>query len=243
MSVHAVESYLSDGYEKIEGWLSPHILRIVGHLGEEMNNIGVVGGACEIGVYQGRFMVGLTHVVDGRRSLAIDIFDNQEYNIDGSGAGSGDLLARFRQNVAAYGCGDVGELSADSLALTSEDGRDIVNKYGQFQFVSIDGGHEPEHVISDYHFAESIIHPGGAMIIDDILNAGWPGVMEGVAVLFLLGRPKFVPFAIGHNKLFLVSKSFHARYLGLMRKRLKEQMPDKRFWKKTLFGHEIIVVL
>lgn len=242
MSLQAVDDYLADGFEKIEGWISPHFLRIIGLMGEEMNKIGVVGGACEIGVYQGRFLLGLTHVVNSRRSLAIDIFNSQEFNIDKSGSDL-NLLEKFRNNAAKYSSGPIGEISADSLSLTAEDSRNIVEKYGKFQFISIDGGHEPEHVVSDYHLSELIIHPGGAIIIDDFQNPGWPGVLEGVAVLFLLGRPKFVPFAIGQNKLLLVSKSYHKRYMDIMGARLKEVMPEYNIWKKTLFGHEVFCIL
>jgi hypothetical protein len=242
MSVQAVESYLADGFNKVEGWISEHILRILGHLGEEMNSGGVVGGACEIGVYKGRFLIGLTYAVDSRPSLAIDLFDAQEFNIDGSGR-EADLLQQFRDNAKRYSSVPIGEIATDSLTLADVDASNIVEKYGKFQFVSIDGGHEPEHVISDYYFSEKILHPGGAIIIDDFFNSAWPGVMEGVSVLFLMSRPKFVPFAIGHNKLILVSKSYHSKYLAAMKTRLRQFFPNNAFWEKALFGHEVIAIL
>jgi len=185
MSLAAVENYLSGGYDKIEGWISPHILRILAILSEEMNANGTSGGACEIGVYHGRFLIGLTYAVNGDRSLAIDIFDQQEFNIDYSGSSEKGLLDIFRDNASKYAKHPIGEINADSLSLSVTDGQEIVKNYGRFQIVSIDGGHEPEHVVNDYHFSEYIVHPGGAIVIDDILSPAWPGVMEGVSTLFL----------------------------------------------------------
>ncbi len=245
MSVQSVSRYISDGFPHVEGWLSEHILRVVSHLGEEMNKCGVVGGACEIGVFKGKFIIGLAHAVDGRPSLAIDLFDKQLFNIDNSGGGHKDLLATFRTNVAKYGVPDAKliDMGIDSFDLTFADQLDITKEFGRFQFFSIDGGHEPEHIINDYHFAEAVTHTGGAIIIDDIMNAGWPGVMEGVATLFVTGKPKFVPLALGHNKLILVGKSYHDIYLNAMMKRLRQEMPGKIFWEKKFFGHKIISVL
>jgi hypothetical protein len=243
MSVDAVNSYLSDGFTKINGWISPHILQLIGVFGEEMNKVGVVGGACEIGVYQGKFFIGLAHAVDLRPCLAIDVFDHQDFNIDGSGGGIDNLLQLFRKNVRAYMGVPVGEMVADSLSLGEKESAEIINKYGRFQFISIDGGHEPEHVVNDYKFCEAIIHPGGAIVIDDFMNPGWPGVLEGISSLYLLGRPKFVPFAVGNNKLFLVSKSYHQRYIDVIGGRWRAIMPNNTFWNKRLFGHEVICIL
>jgi len=52
-----------------------------------------------------------------------------------------------------------------------------------------------------------------------------------------------VPFAIGHNKLILVNKSYHARYIYAMRQLLKDRLPGSEFLKKNLFGHEVISIL
>jgi hypothetical protein len=243
MSLQAVESYLSDGFSHIEGWVSPHFLRVVGHFGEEMNRIGVTGGACEIGVHKGKFIVGLLCAVDYRPSLAIDIFNMQELNIDNSGGGQNDLLEQFSSNVDRFGSGKIKAIVADSLSLSAAHQSNILQEFGSFQFFSVDGGHEPEHLVNDYRFAEAVTHPGGAIIIDDMLNPGWPGVMEGVASLFLLDRPKFVPFAIGYNKLILVGLSYHQRYFQIMRKRLEENMPETTIWVKKFFGHDVIVLL
>jgi hypothetical protein len=240
MSVSLVNEYIKYGFDEVPGWCGSQFLTIMAHLGEEMNAIGISGGACEIGVYQGKFIIGLARAVDWRPSLAIDVFDNQQNNSDYSGAGLTNMLNGFREYVAKYGNSAVADLTADSFELSIKDQMSILDKFGRFQFFSIDGGHQPEHVINDYHFAESVTHPGGAIIIDDITNPGWPGVMEGVARLFVASRPKFVPFAIGHNKLVLTGLSYHRRYLDSLQSRLKTEMPGQEIWRTKFFGHEIL---
>lgn len=243
MSVENVRRYIDNGFEQVPGWCSRPFMEIMGHLAEEMNAAGVVGGACEIGVYQGKFIIGLSHAVDGRPSLAIDLFDNQIENIDNSGAGKKDMLVGFRDNVSKFGYPTLAELQVNSFALTVRDRIATLDRFGPFQFFSIDGGHMPEHVINDYNFAEEVTHHGGAIIIDDITNSGWPGVMEGVAHLFISLKPKFVPLMIGHNKLVLVGLGYHERYLSVMQSRIKTQIPHQDFWIKKLFGYDLLALL
>lgn len=240
MSVRSVNDYIEHGFDDVKGWCSRELLTIIGHLGEEMNKLGVIGGACEIGVYQGKFIIGMSRAVDGRACLAIDIFDNQRNNSDNSGGGLNNMLGGFRDNAAKYAKDTIADFSADSFDLTIRDQFSILEKFGRFQFFSIDGGHQAEHVVNDYHFAESVTHPGGAIIIDDITNAGWPGVMEGVAYLFVLGKPKFVPLLMGHNKLVLTGLSHHRRYIDSLRSRLKIEMPSVNIWLTKFFGHEML---
>jgi hypothetical protein len=240
MSVDRVQSYMSTGFDQVPGWCSRIFVEIMGHLGEEMTEAGVVGGVCEIGVYQGKFFIGLTHAVDGRPSLAVDLFDDQSENIDNSGGGRKDMLAGFRENVAKYGYPTVDDMKANSFALTVRDQIKILDHYGPFQFFSIDGGHMAEHVVNDYRFAEVVTHHGGAIIIDDIHNPGWPGVMEGVAHLFIGQKPKFVPLLIGQNKLVLAGLAYHKRYLRAMLDRIKAQFPQQNVWVTRLFGYEML---
>lgn len=243
MSLDRVQSYLKTGFEKVPGWCSPRFLEIAGLLAEEMRMEGVVGGACEIGVSQGKFFIGLTHAVEGRSSLAIDLFDNQDENIDGSGAGQPDMLAGFLESVRQYGCNSVEHMQRNSFDLDVRDIIKIIDNFGKFQIFSIDGGHTAESVVNDYTFAESVTHHGGIIIVNDITNTGWPGVMDGIARLFIGGKPKFVPVLIGHNKLILAGLSFHARYLKALREKLPVHLPDLNFRVAPLFGHNLIALV
>jgi hypothetical protein len=242
MSGEGVRRYLSQGFEQVPGWCHPRIMEITGLLADEMSAAGVIGGACEIGVYQGKFIIGLAHAVDGRPSLAIDLFDGQESNVDGSGGDIKRMLTGFRKNVERFGYASLVDMAANSFALTIRDRIAILDRFGPFQLFSIDGGHTAEHVVNDYKFAEDVTHHGGAIIIDDINNAGWPGVMEGVAHVFFVQKPKFVPLLMGYNKLVLVGLTHHKRYLAGLETRITADFPDQKIWHTKFFGYEMLSV-
>ena len=76
---------------------------------------------------------------------------------------------------------------------------------------------------------------GGVVILDDILHPHWLGVMDGL-VQYLSEFPTLVPFAIGHNKLFLCKFSYHQKYLDVASK-------SKSATKLVDFmGHKVWVV-
>ena len=115
----------------------------------------------------------------------------------------------------------------------------IIERFSLFQVFSIDGGHTPEHVVNDYEIASQVTHPAGFIIVDDVLNAGWPGVIEGVARLFLFGRPKFVPLCIGMNKLVSTGLAYHKEYLQFAK---QECFPSRGISHRTarLFGYDVV---
>jgi predicted O-methyltransferase YrrM len=46
---------------------------------------------------------------------------------------------------------------------------------GSMRFISIDGGHTPEHTVSDLNLACRLINNQGVVILDDVLHHPWPG--------------------------------------------------------------------
>jgi hypothetical protein len=241
MIPEALQRYLDNGFDLVQGWCSRAAVEISGDLVSHARTRGLRGGACEIGVFHGKFFIALANTVGEDHSLAIDIFDHQALNVDGSGGGFQGLQQAFRQNISRY-CARpdlISEMSRDSLALGPSDLLSIIERFPAFQVFSIDGGHTPEHVINDYGIAAQVTHPGGFIIVDDILNGGWPGVIEGVARLFLFGRPKFVPLCIGLNKLMLTGLSYHSEYLRFA---TRECFRARGISHKTarLFGHEVV---
>jgi hypothetical protein len=243
MTVDRVKHYIATGFEQVTGWCSPIFLEIVAHLAEEMDAAGVRGGACEIGVYYGKFMIGLANAVDGRPSLAIDLFGHQAENIDYSGAGKADLMESFQESAAKYAPGPISCMCINSFALTVRDEISILGNFGPFQIFSIDGGHQAEHVINDYNFAQRVTHHGGIIIVDDITNPSWPGVMEGVARIFVGNSPKFVPLMLGHNKLVLAGVTFHKKYLRATAARIKNSIPVQEVTPTRLFGYDLLSLI
>jgi hypothetical protein len=235
---NALDRYVQDGFDKVEGWCIPHILSIVGHLAAFHESIGFQGSAVEIGVHHGKFFLALQSAVDGRPSMAFDVFEDQASNIDRSGLGS---LARFKANVTKFSANPQNVIieARDSLTIRPVEVVALSEKIGLAQFFSIDGGHTKQHVVNDYRIAEQMTAQAGIIIVDDITHPGWPGVMEGVCRLFILDTPKFVPIAIGHNKLFLVGLSYHKRLLDFLIAR-RPLIPGRAQSVREMFGHDLM---
>jgi hypothetical protein len=194
----------------------------------------VEGGVMEIGIHHGKFFIALNGLVDDASvpSLAIDLFEDQELNIDHSGEG---IEAVFRENLRKYDRHqgeNVIVKRADSTALQPEEVLEELSV--RPRIVSIDGGHTPEHTISDIELARSVLAPRGAIIIDDILNAQWLGVIEGV-VHYLSRRPKIWPVVIGHNKLVLAPMTVHQQYQDELAERLHVWGPVEFCSYRVLF--------
>jgi hypothetical protein len=136
-----LRNYLDNGFHTVEGWASDQLFQTIDLLSSL--DINRSGGCAEIGVHRGKFYLLLNQVVDaGERSWAIDVFDNQELNVDGSGSGWSDYLATFQANLQkfdAHGGANteivVGDSTDPALNLESRIG------LGALRFMSVDGGH------------------------------------------------------------------------------------------------------
>jgi len=206
-----LQNYMANGFDKVEGWCDPMLFKIMDFLeGAEKNK---QGGCLEIGIHHGKFFILLNSLIDKQySSFAIDLFDAQESNIDQSGLGS---LQAFKQNLISFD-----RYQGENTKIISGDSTDAklikeLNEYvGTIRYLSIDGGHTPEHTISDLNLANTLVNNQGVVILDDILNHHWLGVLEGVSI-FLKNRPTLIPFAIGSNKLFLSKVSSNPYYFNL----------------------------
>ena len=225
-----LEKYRDLGFQHVEGWCDPGLFEVMECIDSFVSQKD--GGCIEIGVHHGKFFLLLNQLVEERfQSYAIDLFEQQELNIDFSGQGA---RSKFEENLRLFDrhqgrnttiiCGD----STDSsLNLESKCG------LGVSRYISIDGGHTAEHTISDLRLANRLIGNYGIVILDDILNYHWLGVIEG-ACAFLTERPTLIPFAIGFNKLFFCKLSFHNNYLSALR----SNYSDAKL--VHFFGHQLI---
>ncbi len=232
ISNNFLQNYKKNGFDLVEGWCSHKLFEIVDLLNSV--EINKQGGCLEIGVHHGKFYILLNSVIEkNQKSFALDVFDNQSLNIDGSGQGN---LDAFKKNLSMYDR----HLGANTEIIAGDSTdpsimRVLLKDSYPLRFISIDGGHTAEHTVSDLHFAGNLISNDGIVILDDILNYHWLGVIEG-AVAFLNTKPTLVPFAIGHNKLLFAKLSFQSYYFNLFdQSTLKSKYVD-------FFGHTIIAL-
>ncbi len=233
-----VDAYLNGPFKEIGGWCIPFLWQGIQPLVDAMTEEGEVGPVAEIGVYHGKFLIGLVDSAGAAaNNYAIDVFEDQEYNLDK--AGKGDLEI-FRNNLALSGVSDsrVTIRKADSLALTSEDVLEIRRQTGGFSLFSVDGCHTPEHTINDVRIAMELTRQNGVIFVDDYYNVNWPGVQEGISKLYFFDAPRFVPLLFMSNKLFLCHYSVHAKRLATCEAFMRENHPTTRLKRVSRFGYD-----
>ncbi|MEP0315531.1 class I SAM-dependent methyltransferase [Hyphomonas sp.] len=242
MGVEHAAAYLNGQFNGVKGWCGPHLWNVIQPLHEYQQAAGVKGPIAEIGVFHGKFFIGLALTKKGEGiHTAFDVFDMQRFNLDG--AGKGDLQT-FQNNLKEAGFGEeaIDIRKVDSMALTRHEIEHIREERGQFSMFSVDGCHMTEHTVNDFRIAMELTQPGGIIYVDDYLNADWPGVQEGLARLYLNDCPQFVPVAYASNKLFTCHISFAADVFKHLRDNVKESFPRCQVKTVRRFGYECLNV-
>jgi hypothetical protein len=231
--------YLNGPFQKINGWCSPNIWQVIWPIVYFQESIGIKNPVGEIGVFHGKFFIGLMLTKGVNCNYAIDVFDMQEFNLDGAGVGD---LETFKANLTECGiaASSVEIIRTDSTSLTYSDIIDIRRKSKGFSLFSVDGCHLPAHTINDIRVAIALTVSQGLIFVDDYTNPHWPGVQEGVAKLFLNECPTFIPLAFAHNKLVLCHLSYHGKFINILIESLKKESITYKLVKR--FGYDSVSV-
>lgn len=240
MDLVRFDRYMTTESKQVVGWIGENLHTSVGTIAALQYKHGVTGNVCEIGVYQGRFAVGLSWLMrDGETFCAVDVFDEQWMNIDFSGTGAS--RAAFEDNWDKFANGNVflSLHQADSLSMNEISKREVFEKSGPFRLFSVDGGHMAEHVINDVKIAIQYLARGGVIFVDDYLNPFWPGVHEGFCKFMFNEHPSVRPFCFHENKLFLCSHTYGESYLNEVKQRLTRVNQSK---VASMFGYDVLVV-
>ena len=201
-----------------------------------------MGDVGKIGVFLGRYLT-LLHLLSrpSERVLAIDVFEDFE-NFDAGGGSSTveSVLANLRRNVLETAMDRLRLIRGDSLHLHPHDIRPHMANAG-LRLFSVDGAHSWFHTAGDLRLADELIAPGGVVVLDDVLNGGWPGVMDGMA-RYLLQSPsrRLYPFMIANNKLWLTTYDFHARFVDLAMSNEISLAPGQVKRISEFFGKSIV---
>lgn len=230
--------YRAVGHRVVTGFLQSEVLLLLDVLNSAQRAKQVSGGVAEIGVHHGKLFIGLRLLQRaGEKSVAIDIFGDQDLNVDGSGHGN---LEKFVNNVTLWSSmDDVVVHQGDSTKLTPETLRELAG--GDIRFFSVDGGHTEEIVFSDMKLAEATLADGGIVIADDVFNEQWPGVAVGT-LRYLEDGAKLTPFLIGFNKVFFAQPD----YCGLYRSAVETAVAGRlrlATGTSVFAGHEVGLVV
>ena len=236
--MNQLQLYRENGFPNIQGWVAPAQLAFVDLIAKTQDAAGITGHAAEIGVYHGKFLLALASVLQsGGKVTALDVFNDQDKNLDKSGVGDKEILIR---NVETYGRRDLdyAYIQADSSALTILDKVSLVRDRGPFRLFSVDGCHTAEHTLSDLQTARDCIAPGGVVILDDYMQPHWPGVTEAASI-FCREAPRVVPFLFAYHKLYFVGVGWHETFLRAVTDALSEY-PNARL--TTMFGNRVLSI-
>ena len=198
----------------------------------------VSGAVAEIGVHHGKLFIGLSLLQPpGAKSVAIDIFGDQELNVDGSGHGN---FEKFENNVKLWSSkDDLVVHQGDSTKLEPAKLRELAGD--AIRFFSVDGGHTEEIVFSDMKLAEATLADGGVVVADDVFNEQWPGVSVGT-LRYLSDGPKLTPFLIGFNKVYFTQPEYCDFYRGEVESALSGSF-RLAMLPSVFAGHEVGMML
>ena len=224
-------AYLLGGQQAIPGWVQQDALMLTLALHRLQRAAGERGGVAEIGVHHGRLFIALALLRDDAEpAIAIDVFDRQDLNPDGSGRGD---RAAFEANLARWGAAArTHVLARDSLTLAPAEILGLAGPPG-LRLFSVDGAHALGHAASDLRLAEACLAPGGVVLLDDIFHGHWPGVTEAAVLHLHGGRSLVAPLAFCGGKLFLVRRDDHAAWLARLEDRVRRYAAT---WRAVRFG-------
>lgn len=198
----------------------------------------VSGAVAEIGVHHGKFFIGLQLLQNAADecSVAIDVFGDQDLNVDQSGRGD---LAIFRKNLQRWSSADSVTIhQGDSTKLNATALRELA--HGPIRMFSVDGGHTESIVLSDMNLAEATLVSGGIVIADDVFNEQWPEVMVGT-LRYVDQGGQLVPFAVGFNKVFFSMPEYAESYRNALTVYFKTKLlvAEKI---AAIAEHEVVVI-
>lgn len=203
----ALDLYMNEGRNLVEGWLGTEAMRMVHELAAQQRLDGLSGAVAEIGVHHGQLFILLAlETAPGELAVGFDLFENQDENIDKSGEGDRNVLER-NLAMSLVDRDRVRLVTANSMDLTPSDVWNYC--HSEVRMFSVDGGHTAELTANDLSLAAQVLAPGGIVILDDYFNEMWPGVAEGT-MRFLADNPGvLIPFGVGSNKVCFTNSQLH----------------------------------
>jgi len=210
----AFERYYRQGFPSIFTQSHADALDNLLRLDRMLWEFGADGGVSEIGVLDGGFFIAMHNLMlRGCISLAIDVFDLADYQLDPAGIGFGRAqLPRFRANLAAWAIRPwaVVLVEQDSMTITPMQRVELLHTIGFVKFFSIDGNHTEAQTWNDLEIAGALTAIDGIIIVDDYPNGAWPGVKTATSRWLI--EHEWMPLLEDTNKLYLAHRTMHEAY-------------------------------
>jgi len=201
--------------------------QIINAIGSIFEHNGVRGNIAEFGVHHGLFLFLLSTIRnDDEECFAIDVFDNQNLNVDHSGHGSLAVFLSHVETLMASQRRFFRVVQRDTTSLSAVELIELFGKKG-VKFFSIDAGHTGLHTRNDLQLVQEVLVPGGIVALDDYMSVHWPGVTEGFYRFMDSSNRRLKPFLYFQNKLFLTTVSEHGSFLQQFRTAIEAICSDE----------------
>lgn len=200
-------------FRNIEGWIYPFTAMIILHLARFQTNEHINGNMAEIGVHHGKSFLPIYFALGAKEiAIAIDVFEDQQYNFDKSGGGD---RKKFLNNIERYAgdCTRLRIIQKNSLEMTVAD---FTALGGELRLVSIDGSHTDAVTYSDLMLAAGALRTDGLIFLDDVYNELYPEVVWGLG-RFLRAEAGYSPLAIVPGKVVLCGTEYTSLYSWYLR--------------------------
>ena len=207
----------------VKGHTQNHLINpVLEKVHQVQQKLKLVGNIGEIGVHEGKSFIPLLMLLnENERGVAIDCFEQQNFNTDNSGRGNQNIL---KTNCDKFGLWKKVDIhKGNSVKMKPSDWNPSNNL--KFKIFSIDGSHTKDATYIDIKNVLSVLHDDGVIIIDDYLNLTWPGVKAGTDK-FLSESNQLRPIFLGYNKLFLVKNRAFQHYWNIF-KNVKSEILNK----------------
>jgi len=131
-----LETFINSHAKKIDGWFFPGDVVSIAAIDHAQGLLSVEGGIVEIGVWHGKSLVFLSHLIaqdTNQKLVGIDIFPD-------------DTLQKTRENMSLYGsAAKTSIVKADTTGMMPLEVRKMLGQ--QVRLLHIDAGHEYHEVM------------------------------------------------------------------------------------------------
>lgn len=202
--IDRLNAYIKRDHESVKGWLSPPDMVMMACAGLAQQQLSVPGDVCEIGVFNGKSLILLSHLMrDGDRGFGIDYFE-------------GNTREETSHNLIRYAShpDSISLHKSNTLDLAPGSLEALLPGQGSLRYLHVDGGHEYFEVLHDLMLFAPFLRLDGILVLDDYHDREYPGVNLAIEHFCGLDRSGqgFVPFMEGLNKLFLCRKDVARHY-------------------------------
>lgn len=196
----ATQAYF-DAASSVDGWFYPVDMLLFAFMGEIQETSGFAGDLCEVGVWHGKSLALLALMAGpGEQAYGYD-----RYVLDCTERTRG-TLQRFCGSPEAARL-----VTCDTATCTPDSLRAQMPR--PLRFLHVDAGHEYHEALADLQNFGALVGQTGIIAIDDYYDRKFPGVAAAAHAYIEHGKSaRFVPFVVGHNKLYLCNPALAGHY-------------------------------